>query len=79
MLDHTKPYVEKMHNIDAELAGHVHKRDMKLQRLCESDFYSVCCAHAYQAIPLWSELTNNTAKTKMGYISLPSNLNAVQE
>ena len=31
MLDHTKLYVEKMHYIDAELAGHVHKLDVKLQ------------------------------------------------
>jgi len=38
MLDHTKPYVEKKHSIDAELAGHVFKRDVKLQNLCVSGF-----------------------------------------
>jgi len=38
MLDHTKPYVEKIHYIDAELAGHVHKFDVKLQSLCGSGF-----------------------------------------
>jgi len=38
MLDHTQPYVEKIHYIDAELAGHVHKLDLKLQRLCGSGF-----------------------------------------
>ena len=38
--------------------------------------FSVYCPRSYQALPLWSELTNNTAKTKMGYISLPSNMNA---
>ena len=38
MLDHTKPYVEKMHYIDAELAGHVHKLDVKLQSLCGRGF-----------------------------------------
>ena len=38
MLDHNKPYVEKMHYIDAELAGHVHKLDVKLQSLCGSGF-----------------------------------------
>jgi len=38
MLDHTKPYVEKIHYIDAELAGHVHKLDVKRQSLCESVF-----------------------------------------
>jgi len=38
MLDHTKPYVEKIHYIDVELAGHVHKLDVKLQSLCGSGF-----------------------------------------
>jgi len=38
MLDHTKRYVEKIHSIDAELAGHVHKLDVKLQSLCGSGF-----------------------------------------
>jgi len=38
MLDHTKRNVEKIHYIDAELAGHVHKRDVKLQSLRESGF-----------------------------------------
>jgi len=38
MLDHTKPYVEKIHYIDAELAAHVHKLDVKLQSLCGSGF-----------------------------------------
>jgi len=37
MLDNTKPYIEKIHTIDAELAGHVHKLDVKLQ-LCRSGF-----------------------------------------
>jgi len=49
---------------------------MKLQSLCGIGF-SVCCAHASQALPLWSELANNTAKTKMWYISSPSILNAI--
>jgi len=34
MLDRTKPYVEKMHYTDAELAGHIHKLEVKLQILC---------------------------------------------
>jgi len=38
MLDHTKPYIEKMHYVDAELAGHVHKLEVKLQSLCWSGF-----------------------------------------
>jgi len=36
-LDHTKPYDEKIHYIDAELAGHVYKFDVKLQILGRSD------------------------------------------
>jgi len=38
MLDHTKPYIERIHYMDAELAWHVHKLDMKLQSLCGSGF-----------------------------------------
>jgi len=38
MLDHAKSYVEKIRYIDAELAGHVHKLDMKLQSLLGSGF-----------------------------------------
>jgi len=38
MLDHTKPYIEKIHYIDAEPAGHVRKLDVKLQSLCRSGF-----------------------------------------
>jgi len=26
--------------------------------------FSVCCAHACQVLPLWSELTNNTLRNK---------------
>jgi len=61
MLDHTKPHVEKMHYIDAELAGHVHKLDVKLQFVWEW-FFFVCCARSCQALPLRSELTNNTLR-----------------
>jgi len=68
MLDHTKPYVEKIHYIDVELAGHVYKSDVKLQSLCGSGFslFAVCCVHACQALPLWSELTNNTMRNNDG-------------
>jgi len=38
MLEHTKLYVEKIHSTDAELAGHAHKLDMKLQKLCGCGF-----------------------------------------
>jgi len=64
MLDHTKPYVEKICYIHAELAGDLYKRDVKLLSLCGSGFslFAVYCAHACQALPLWSELTNNTMR-----------------
>jgi len=38
MLNHAKPNVEKIPCIDAELTGHVHKLDVKLQSLCGSGF-----------------------------------------
>jgi len=38
MLKHTKPYVEKIHFIDVELAGHAHKLNVKLQSLGGSGF-----------------------------------------
>jgi len=44
-LDHTKQYVEKIHYVEyAELAGHVHKLDVKLQRLwgSGSSLFAVC-------------------------------------
>jgi len=54
------------YTLDAELAEHAHKLDMKRQSLCRSGF-SVCYAHACQALPLRSELTNNTLqKQKWG-------------
>jgi len=59
----------KKYSIDAELAGHAHKLDMKRQSVWEW-FFSGCWAHACQ-------VTNNTMKTKMGYISLLSIWNAI--
>jgi len=38
MLDHTKPYIEKIHHIDVELAGHVQELDVKLRSLYGSGF-----------------------------------------
>ena len=37
-MNHAKSYIEKIHSIDAELAGHAHKLDVKLLRLCGSGF-----------------------------------------
>jgi len=42
-------------------------------------FFSVCCAHACQALPLWSEFDQQRfAKTKIGYIYLPPSSNAIK-
>jgi len=82
MLEHVKPYIERIHSINAEPAGHAHNFDVTLQRLCGRTFlcllgaglpslssrscvgglFSVCWAQACQALPLWSELTNNTLR-----------------
>jgi len=35
-LDHTKSYIEKIHSAEAQLAGHAHKLDVKLQGWCGS-------------------------------------------
>jgi len=45
----------------AQLAGHVHKLDVKLQFVWKW-LFSVCCAHSCQTLPLWSELTNNALR-----------------
>jgi len=58
-LEHTKSYVEKIHSIDAELAGHAHKLDVEPQEFVWEWLFSVCCVHACQALSLRSELTNN--------------------
>ena len=66
MLDHTKPYIENIHYADAELSGHAYELDVKLQSLCGSCFLCFLCAFSCQALPLWSELTNNTLRKKDG-------------
>jgi len=42
--------------LDAELAGHAHK----LVDVMWECLFFICCAHARQALPLWTELNNNT-------------------
>ena len=81
MLEHTKPYVENMHYIDAELAGHVgYMNLMSNGRVCVRvgfSLFSLCVlAQPYQFGVEWID-QQHFAKTKMGYISLPSNLNAI--
>jgi len=70
MLDHTKPYVEKIHFIDAELAKHSHKLDVKQQSLCGSGF-SLFVVRMFANPHHLSELTNNTAKKRWGTFLYP--------
>jgi len=58
MLDHSKPYVEKIHHTDAELAGHAHKLDMKLQGSVGMGFLCACLP----SFTTRSELTNNALR-----------------
>jgi len=58
-----------IHYIDAELAGHVHKLDVKLQSLCGRGISLF--AVRVLAKPLWSELTNNTLR-KQRWVHLPT-------
>jgi len=53
-----------------ELADHAYKLDVKLAEFVWEWFFglyvilSVCCAHACQALPLRSELINNTLRNQ---------------
>jgi len=69
MLEHAKPCIEKIHYIDAELAGHVHKLDVKLQIMCGSNFSMFAVRILAK---LWSILTNNTLrKQRLGTFLYP--------
>jgi len=79
MMEHTKPYVEKIHYIDAELAGHVGYINLMWNgRVCVGvAFLCLLCACLPNLTTLeWID-QQHFAKTKMGYISLPSDLNAI--
>ena len=79
MLDHTKPYVEKMHFIDAELAGHVGYINLTWNGSVCVGVAFLCLLCACLPILITLELIDPQlfAKTKMGYISLPSDLKAI--
>ena len=77
MLDHNTPYLEKMHYIDAELAGHVHELDVKLQSLYGSGFSFFTLRVLAKPTTLQLIDQQHFTKTKMEYISLPSNFNAM--
>jgi len=71
MLDHTKWYAGKVGSVDAELAGHVDKLDVKLQSLCASGFSLFAVRMLVKPYHLEWIYQQHFAKTKMGYISLP--------
>ena len=73
MLDHTKPYVEKIHYIDAELVGHAGHINLTWDgKVC----VGVALSAVYIATLEWID-QQHFAKTKMGYIFLPSDLNTI--
>ena len=77
MLDHTKPYVEKIHNIDATLAWHVGYINLTWNDRVYVGvaFFCLLCACLPNLTTLeWID-QQHIAKTKVRCISLPSNLN----
>ena len=66
----------KIYITDAELAGHAHKLDVKLQSLCGSGFSLWCACLPNLTTLEWID-QQHFAKTKMGYTSLPSHWNAI--
>jgi len=71
MLNHIKPYVEKIHYVDTgtNRACRLHKLDVKRWSLCGGGF-------SLSAVGMLID-QQYFAKTTMEYISLPSNLNAI--
>jgi len=65
MMYHAKSYIEKTQCTDAELAGHIHKLDVKLQSLCVIGFSLFAVSIFAKPLHL-SELTNNTLRNKDG-------------
>ena len=79
MLDHTKPSVEKRSCIDVELEGHVGYINLSWNgRVCVGvAFFCLLCACLPSLTTLeWID-QQHFAKTKMGYISLLSDLSAM--
>ena len=77
MFDHTKPHIEKIHRIDAELAEHVHKLDVKLHSLCGSGFSLFAVRILAKPYHSGVNLPTTLCENKDGGISLPSKLNAI--
>jgi len=71
MFDHARSYIEKIHYIDAELAGHVHKLDVKLQNFVGVALLCLLWAFLPSLITLEQIDQQHFAKTEIGYIPLP--------
>jgi len=76
MLDHTKPYVEKIHSIDAELAGHAHNLTWNCRDCVGVAFLCLLCA-CLLSLTTFEWTGQEHCENKMGYISLPSILNTI--
>jgi len=63
--------------IDAKLAGHVHKLDVKLQSFCGSGFSSFAACMLAKLYHFGVNWPTTLCENKGGYISLPSSLNTV--
>jgi len=75
ILEHTKSYIEKIHSVDAELAEHARKLDVKLQILCGSSFSPFAVRMLANPYHLEVNWPKHIAKSKMEYIGLPSIFN----
>jgi len=62
--------------VDAELAGHADKLDVKCRVCVELVFLCLLCAF-FPSLTTSEYTDQKFAKIKMGYISLPSNLNGI--
>jgi len=66
MLNHTKRYAEKIHSIDAELAGHVHKLHLKVPSSCASGFSLFAARMLAKPCHFEVNLPTTLSKTRMG-------------
>jgi len=77
MLDHNKIYAEKIHYTDAELAGHVHKLDVKLQSLCASGFSLFAVRTLFKPYHFVVNLPTTLCENKDGVHLFTSILNSI--
>jgi len=76
MLDHTKPYVDRIH-LNAELAGHAYKIDVDLQKLSGSGFSLFTGRMLAKPYHFGLNLPTTLCENKDGVHFVTSNLNAI--